>query len=65
MRAPGIPRCALPKRDDYAPSEVVAYADCWRAAYHALAARHIGLQKAVAVRESAAARAVAAKGGNT
>lgn len=59
MRAPGLPRCDLPRRADYDPREVIAYAKCWEAAYHALASRHIGLQRAVAVRERAAARAVA------
>lgn len=60
MAAPGIPRCTLDNKPDYSAAEVVAYAECWKAAYHALAARHIGLQRAIAVRERAAARAVAA-----
>lgn len=61
MRAPAPPRCALPERGDYSPSEVLAYAHCWRAAYHSAAARVIGLQKAVDARERATSRAVAAK----
>lgn len=60
MAAPGIPRCTLDNKPDYSAAEVVAYAECWKAAYHALAARHVGLQRAIAVRERAAARAVAA-----
>lgn len=56
MRAPAA-RCNAGAAD-LSPGEVVAYAQCWRAAYHAAAARLIGLQKAVAVREAAAAKAV-------
>lgn len=61
MAAPGIPRCSLPRRDDYDVQEVLAYARCYEAAYHALARRMIGLQRAVAVREAATATAVAAR----
>lgn len=60
MRAPGMPRCALGTGDVY-PAEIVAYAKCWQAAYHAAAGRLTGLQSAVAVREKATAKAVAAK----
>lgn len=61
MVAPGLPRCALPARPDYDPREVLAYAHCWQSAYHAAAGRLTGLQSAVAVREKAIAKAVAAK----
>lgn len=57
---PEVPRCALHEARDYAPEEVKAYAQCWRAAYDALFVRHKGLIKAVMVRERAAAKAVAA-----
>lgn len=60
MAAPGIPRCTLDSKPDYSAAEVIAYAQCWKAAYHSLAARHIGLQRAVKVREAATARAVVA-----
>lgn len=61
MVAPGLPRCALPARPDYDPREVLAYAHCWQSAYHAAAGRLTGLQSAVAVRERAITKAVAAK----
>ena len=61
MVAPGLPRCELPARPDYDPREVLAYARCWESAYHAAAGRLTGLQSAVAVREKAIAKAVAAK----
>lgn len=64
MRMPGIPRCDLPQRADYAPSEVIVYAKCWEAAYHSIAARHIGLQRAVRAREQIAAKAVKASKGS-
>jgi hypothetical protein len=64
MRSPGVPRCQLPERNDYAPSEIIAYSECWKAAYHALAARHIGLQRAVSVRQAATAKAVKASKGS-
>lgn len=60
MRTPSVPRCSLPKRDDYDAREVLAYAKCYEAAYHAITGRLIGLQRAVAVREAATAKAVAA-----
>lgn len=63
MKSPGIPRCSLPQRSDYETSELIAYAECWTAAYHALAARHIGLQRAIKTREQIASKALkAAKG---
>lgn len=63
MKSPGMPRCNLPKRSDYDPQELIAYSECWTAAYHALAERHIGLQRAVKAREQVASKAVkAAKG---
>jgi len=64
MRSPGVPRCDLPKRADYAPAEVIVYAKCWEAAYHSIAARHIGLQRAVRAREQIAAKAVKASKGS-
>jgi len=64
MKAPGIPRCDLPNRADYAPAEVIVYAKCWEAAYHSIAARHIGLQRAVRAREQIAAKAVKASKGS-
>ena len=60
MRAPGVPKCDLPDRASYRPGEITAYALCWKSAYHALAARHIGLQMAVGVRERVTSRAVKA-----
>lgn len=60
MRYPVPPKCALPPRTDYDAREVLAYAHCYRAAYHALAGRLSGLQKAVSVREMSAAKAVKA-----
>ncbi len=63
MKSPGIPRCSLPQRSDYETSELIAYSECWTAAYHALAARHIGLQRAIKTREQIASKALkAAKG---
>lgn len=64
MKSPGIPRCILPERADYAPAEIIVYAKCWEAAYHAIAARHIGLQRAVRAREQIAAKAVKASKGS-
>lgn len=64
MKAPGIPRCDLPQRADYDPREVIAYSECWKAAYHSLAARHIGLQRAVRTRETIAAKALQASRGS-
>ena len=60
MRAPGIPHCDLPDRANYQAGEVTAYAECWKQAYHALAARHLGLQMAVGDRERVTAKAVKA-----
>jgi len=60
MRYPSPPRCDLPERAEYDAREVLAYAACYRAAYHALHGRLTGLQRAVAVREAAAAKAAAA-----
>lgn len=60
MRAPGVPRCALPKRDEYDAAEVLAYARCYEAAYHSIARRLLGLQRAVEVREAEARKVVAA-----
>lgn len=60
MAAPGIPRCVLPDRQEYDAIEVLAYAKCYEAAYHALSRRLIGLQRAVSVREASAAKAVKA-----
>lgn len=60
MRYPAPPKCALPQRADYDAREVLAYAHCYKAAYHALAGRLSGLQKAVAVRELHQANAVKA-----
>lgn len=60
MRYPAPPRCTLPERPEYDAREVLAYAKCYQAAYHALAQRLSGLQKAVAVREATAAKAVKA-----
>lgn len=63
MRSPGVPRCMLPARDSYDAREIIAYADCWTEAYHSLAVRTTGLQRAVAIREAAAQKAVkSAKG---
>lgn len=62
MRPPPQPRCELPQRADYSVDEVVAYAACWRAAYQSIAKRHDGLRRAVAARQSAAAKAVKAGG---
>jgi len=64
MKSPGIPRCNLPDRADYDPREVIVYAKCWEAAYHSIAARHIGLQRAVRTREQIAAKAVKASKGS-
>lgn len=58
-----LARCALPARPDHDPREVMAYARCWEAAYHAAAARHIGLGRAVEVRERAIKAALAARAG--
>ena len=60
MRYPMPPRCSLPQRSDYDAREVLAYAHCYKAAYHALAGRLSGLQKAVAVREIETVKAVKA-----
>jgi hypothetical protein len=62
MTAPAVPRCELPVREDYDTREVLAYAHCWRVAYFSSTARLYGLQKAVHVREKAAAKAVAVRG---
>lgn len=60
MRYPQPPKCTLPARADYDAREVLAYANCYKAAYHALAGRLSGLQKAVATRELHQAKAVKA-----
>jgi hypothetical protein len=62
MKVPAVPRCDLPERTDYDTREVLAYAHCWRAAYFLSTTRLYGLQKAVNVREKAAAKAVAVRG---
>jgi hypothetical protein len=62
MQTPSVPRCELPVREDYDTREVLAYAHCWRVAYFSSTARLYGLQKAVGVREKAAAKAVAVRG---
>lgn len=64
MKAPSAPKCALPDRADYSPDEVVAYADCWKAAHEAIYARHLGLQRAVRVREAATKKAIKASKGS-
>ena len=60
MRAPDVPRCNLPERENYHVREIVAYADCWQSAYNALFHRHKGLIRAVTVRERVTAKAVKA-----
>lgn len=60
LKAGVVARCSLPARPDHDPREVMAFARCWEAAYHAAAARHIGLVKAVEVRETATEKALRA-----
>lgn len=64
MKTPVLPRCDLVARASYPPGEIKAYAECWRTAYYAIAARHAGLQSAIAVRQRAAAKAIAAAKSN-
>lgn len=60
MAYPVPPKCSLQQRTEYDAREVLAYANCYKAAYHALAGRLSGLQKAVATRELHQAKAVRA-----
>lgn len=63
LKTPPVARCTLPARADHDAREIVTYAKCWEAAYHAAAARHLGLAKAVDVRERATRKALAAAKG--
>lgn len=60
MRVPDAPKCELRPAPDYAPQEVISYAECWRAAYDQLFAKHKGLIQAVSVRQKTAQRAAKA-----
>ena len=60
MRAPDVPKCELRAAKDYAPQEVISYAECWRAAYDQLFAKHKGLVQAVSARQKTAQRAAKA-----
>ena len=60
LELPEPPRCVLPARAGYQTAEVMAYATCWQTAYDGLFHRHKGLIKAVIVRQTATAKAVAA-----
>jgi len=60
LEPPEPPKCDLPARPDYAPGEVIAYAECWRAAYDSLFKKHKGLAYAVIVRQNATAKAARA-----
>jgi hypothetical protein len=60
MRAARDPKCDPPRRPEYAAQEIDASRVCWKNAHGAAAARLAGLQRAVRVREAAAAAAVKA-----
>lgn len=62
MQTVRAPSCELDgKASDYSTAEIKASLDCWGSAFQAAKARHDGLIRAVAKRESATAKAVAAK----
>lgn len=60
MRVPAVPKCELRPAPDYAPQEVISYAECWRAAYDQLFAKHKGLIQAVSARQKTAQQAAKA-----
>ena len=62
IEAPDVPKCELPSgRADYSPQEVIAYGECWRAAYDGIFERYKGLAKAVAARQRIVDAAKSAK----